>query len=955
MRARILTPLMALVIMAVPNAFGQTVGGTTGAITGKVADESGAVMPGVTVTVTSQALQGARTAVTGPDGTYLFQQVPPGTYRANFELAGFETVMREGVSVGLGLTATINVSMKLGSLSETLTVTGASPVVDVTATKTTTIFDSATIAAVPNSRDIWALLAVTPSVQMQRIDVGGSTAASQTGYSSYDTQSNQHRPLIEGLVMTEGTSGAGMFYDQGAIDQAAITTAGMPAEMPTPGIFTQIVFKSGGDIYTGHLYIDKEAQGLQSHNIDPSDTALCPSGRCLSVQPQDLNRNLGHYDFNSDIGGFITKDTLWWYFSGRLQDFNAQKPNLAIPYGGLTMQNAMGKVTYSANKNNKFTGFAMVNHLHDVNRLDTYLISAAVARHSGASSTWDNYWWTHLYKASWENVISSTTFLDVVGGQYKYNFFCNSYAPDMPAFADLATNVVSGGNQDGWATIPARNQALATLSKYKEGWAGSHNFKLGGEWLRETYTFLRGDRGNPALPNNAIQVLNNGNPSQVYLFQSPSESQNGLYTFSGFAQDTWKMSNRVTLNVGVRVDHYRAFLPAQEGPTGGWFNVSPPSSFAAINNVISWTLPAPRIGAIYDVSGDGKNVLKVNGSMYWWNPGTNISQNVNANPPNWYHAYSWADKNANGLWDPGEQGQLISQAGGVGSAVIDPNAKDQRTDELSTFFEHELMPSVALRGGYVYRRINNFLLLVNANRPYGAFNVPLSVTDPGPDGRLGNADDGGVIQAYNLNPAYLSLPVVNTETNLPGTATFHNVEVSMTKRPTGRWSLQSSFAYHWNRAMDTGYFGNTLRGTAAPANPNDTINTDGGRYDFTTWSAHVVSPVEVGWGLRVTPTLRLQSGQSFGRFIVAQLNYGAQRILTEPMDAERQANVVLLDARVERQFVMHQQKVAVFLDAFNITNANTAVNETWSSGASYLLPSVIVAPRILRFGAKFDW
>ena len=343
------------------------------------------------------------------------------------------------------------------------------------------------------------------------------------------------------------------------------------------------------------------------------------------------------------------------------------------------------------------------------------------------------------------------------------------------------------------------------------------------------------------------------------------------------------------------------------------------------------------------------------GRCTWWNPGTNISQNVNANPPNWVRVYGWTDKNPNGVWDPGEEGQLISQAGGVGSAVIDPNARDQRTSELSTFVEHELMPNVAFRAGYVFRQISNFLLLVNANRPYSAFNIPVTVTDPGPDGKLGTADDGGAIAAHNLNPAYLSLPVLNRETNLPGTAQFHNVEFSVTKRATGRWSLQSSFAYHWNRAMDSGYFGNTLRGTSVPANPNDTIGTDGGRYNFTTWSAHVVSPIDVGWGFRATPTLRLQSGQPFGRFIVAQLNYGAQRILTEPIDAERQSNIALLDARVERQVVIHQKKVSVFLDVFNITNSNTAVNETWSSGASYLLPSVIVAPRILRFGAKFDW
>jgi len=503
MRPWIFAIVVVLALTRAPESFAQTVGGTTGSISGKVTDTSAAVLPGVSVAISSPSMQGTRTAVTAGDGTYRFQGVPPGDYRIIFELAGFETAAREGVGVGLGFTATINMEMRLGSVVETVTVQGASPIVDVTSTKAATVFDAALIATVPNGRDFWSLLAVSPSMQMQRIDVGGSTSGSQTGYSAYDTQSNQHRPLIEGLVMTEGTSGAGMFYDQGAIDQAAINTGANAAEMPTPGVFTQIVFKSGGDSYNGHVYSELEAEALQAHNIDNSRTELCPSGRCLSVQPADLNRNLGHYDLDTDIGGFMVKSKLWWYFSGRLQKFTPQKANLAIPYGGLTMQNAMGKTTYSANKDNKITAFAMVNHLHDVNRLDTFIVPASVARHSVGDSTWNNYWWTHLYKVGWEDVLSDSMFLDVRGGQYKYNFFCNSYAPDAPAFADLATNVVSGGNQDGWATIPSRNQVLATLSEFKQGWGGSHNFKVGGEWLRETYTFLRGDRGNPALPGNS--------------------------------------------------------------------------------------------------------------------------------------------------------------------------------------------------------------------------------------------------------------------------------------------------------------------------------------------------------------------------------------------------------------------------------------------------------------------
>jgi hypothetical protein len=278
--------------------------------------------------------------------------------------------------------------------------------------------------------------------------------------------------------------------------------------------------------------------------------------------------------------------------------------------------------------------------------------------------------------------------------------------------------------------------------------------------------------------------------------------------------------------------------------------------------------------------------------------------------------------------------------------------KDQRTDEAATWLEHELMPNVGIRIGYVFRRISNFNVLVNVNRPFNAFNVPVAVADRGPTGA---GDAVATIQAFNLDPAYLPLPVLNTQTNLPGVAQFHNLEFSATKRATGRWSLQGSFAYHLNHAQDATYFGNRLRATAVPANPNDTINTDGGRYDFATWSAKALSTIDVLWGMRVTPTLRLQSGQPFGRIIVAQLNYGAQQILTEPLDSQRQPNVALIDARVEKLFRLGNQKLSAFVDVFNITNANTPVNLTWTSGSSYLLPSVFLAPRIMRLGLKLDW
>ena len=144
------------------------------------------------------------------------------------------------------------------------------------------------------------------------------------------------------------------------------------------------------------------------------------------------------------------------------------------------------------------------------------------------------------------------------------------------------------------------------------------------------------------------------------------------------------------------------------------------------------------------------------------------------------------------------------------------------------------------------------------------------------------------------------------------------------------------------------------------ANPNDAINTDDGRYDFTVWSAKLHGTYQAPWGLRVTPAVRMQSGQPFGRTISAGttngINYGSQRILTEPISSRRQDNIILFDVRVEKTLkVGAARSIGLFIDGYNLTNANPAANITWGSGTTFLLPVTIIAPRLARFGVKFDW
>ena len=939
-------------------AFAQ-VSATTGSINGKVSDATGGVLPGVTVTVSSPSMQGTRSDVSDASGEYRFPAVPPGQYRITYELGGFSTVVREGVQVGLGFTATVNTDMVVATLQETVTVTGASPVVDVTATTTSTNFGQEKLASLPNARDFWTVLAAAPAIVLTRIDVGGSAAGTQTGYAAYDTKEDQHRPMVEGIVNTEGTGAAGFYYDYGAIDEVAVQTKGHTAEMPWPGVWSNFIAKSGGNEYHGKIYADYQNKNIQARNIDDSATFLCPAGRCGNLQPSDLNRLEKYRDINGDIGGFIMRDKLWWYGSLRDQNVQVLLPNFPVKAFETSLRNITAKGTFALSQNNKLTAYGQWGQKAQPNRLDTFRIGATAARHTSADSTWEQRYWGHTYKAGYESVLSDRTFVEVRGGQFRYVWPNYRYSED-PAYQDIGNNLVSGGNRDGWFRTPSRNQVAGSMTYFKDGWAGDHNFKVGVEWFRETFTDERGIGVNGSVPGDVIHYLNNGLPAEVDLFATPSTSEQGLQTLGLYVQDSWRLNSRLTFNVGIRFDRYRAFLPEQEGPPVGRFNTTQ-VSFPEVSNAKTFNNPVPRLGMVFDLTGQGRTVLKANYARYAWNPGASVlAAELNPNTTDWYRRYTWADTNSNLLYDAGEERVLSAQFGGV-TAALDPNLKNTFTSEVSAWVEHELMPGFAVQGGYVYRSIDDFRVRVNQNRPMDAYNIPITIRDPGPDGVLNNADDGAGIPGFNLSADALARGVSNITTNLPGSAEFHTFELSATKRQTGRWSLQGSVSKRWNEDQSTAYFGNNLRVVTTPSTPNDLINTNGGRFKFSMWTMKVSGSYDAGWGIRLTPALRFQQGQPFGRTFLAGaangINYGTQRILAEPIDSQRQDDIAILDIRAEKFFNLGSagRRLGVFTDVYNIANSDAAQNIGWNAGSSYLLPVSIIGPRIMRFGAKFDW
>src|SRR6267143_1945652 len=407
MRRSLAAMLLASHLM-IGAASAQTVSATMGAIDGRVTDNTSAVLPGVTVTVSGPAMMGTRVATTNDEGAYRLAAVPPGEYTISFELDGFAPMKRTQIRVDLGFTVTLNVQMALGAVSENVTVTGASPVVDTASTKITTTFDAPTLASLPSgSRDYWSVLSETPALKLTRIDVGGSSAGSQSNYYAYGT-TGQNRPMIEGINSTQGTERFGNYVDMGSFDEIAVNAAAHTAEMAVPGIQMVFISKSGGNKYHGSLTGHYEYERWQSFNIDDRQIARGLTGGG-GLAPRDLNRLHKFRDTSADIGGYVVKDRLWWYGAVRDLETEVRVTNFQVKPFVTRLTSYTGKVTYTLTKNNKLIGYVERNTKHQPNRLDAFALGLT-GIDSSEDSSFDEWLYPRLYKAGWDTVLGDSVF-----------------------------------------------------------------------------------------------------------------------------------------------------------------------------------------------------------------------------------------------------------------------------------------------------------------------------------------------------------------------------------------------------------------------------------------------------------------------------------------------------------------------------------------------------------------
>jgi hypothetical protein len=963
--SNIIWALAAVLWLGAAPAFAQGGGASsTGSISGEVKDTQGGVLPGVTVSATSPAQIGVLTAVTNEAGIYRFPAVPPGEYRLQFELPGFQNVTRDGIRITLGFNAQVNVQLGVATLQETVTVSGESPVIDTSATRVQTNYNQQQLASIPNARDMWSLLSTTPSVTLNRVDVGGATMGTQTTYFAYG-YSGQNRPLVEGINTTEGTSAAGFYLDYGSFEEVFIGAAGNSAEMPNPGVLTQFVSKSGGNNLSLNLYYDFETESIQSTNL--TDEQVAPF---TAIRDKNGNRLSDYKNLNVGVGGPIIRDKFWGFFA-----YLNQQNSVAAPPSGSFLDgtpfntklfNYTGKGTYQLNQAHKIVGYLQHGTKQQPNRTDINTGGAPVHITADSTTLQDSPSW--VYKGEWNGTVGQNMFAEFRTGQFGYNFGLTSNT-GATRYESLTLHQVLGGGRD-WMNKRRRDQYTGAVSLFKDNFlGGSHNFKFGGEFLNESGNII----WNQGYADNVIHFVNGDltgplsatTPNSVRLYFN-SDSKNGLYTTSFFITDTWTL-NRLTLNLGARYDRYRAWLPAQSLPAGRF---TEGATYAEVSEVILFQHLVPRLGATYDLRGDGKTVLKANWGRFAFNPGVNLADASNPNTSTQYEVWTWDDINGDRVFQLNERvgAQPTQKFGGAVNTSIDPNLENSYTDEASIFVERALLADLGIRVGYVWKKDYNGWQQMNDGRPFSAYNVPVTIIDPGPDGSVATTADNGTLQLFNLDDP--TRPNRNVVRNVEGyEGDYNTLEFATNKRFSNRWSMNASYSYTWTHEFHNTYFGNRFASVVQnsslfgvyPNNPNEFLE-----HDYTNWNAKISGTVDAGWGLRVTPVLKMQSGAPYGRYINVAgctatvttncLNYGAQLVLVEPIGTRRQDTVSVFDFRVEKQMRFNDRaRAGLFFDVFNTFNSNTAVNMWWQAGSRFERASTVLGPRIAKFGVKFDW
>lgn len=980
---RIICALIVALLMSLP----LSAQSTTGTINGRVSDASDAVIPGVSVTLTSPVIQGSQNVITDEAGTYRFILLPPGTYALKYELPGFKTVLREGIIVQGSRTVTLPITLDVATVAETVTVSGESPVVDVQNATIGVAFNTTLLRDLPNQRDVWAVLGQTPGITMTRFDVGGSTAGTQTGYRGYGI-SGQQWITVDGVSTTEGAgTGAGMYYDYGAFAEITVQAAANSAEVALAGVYTNTVMKTGGNQIRGQAYLDWEDKSFQGDNITQ---ALKDQGLTQSDKFARYN------DFNFNAGGPFKKDKFWWFASIKDQYIGLTTPlnkSATDLTGGGTFSTRLGgvsaKLNYQLTPKNQLAWSMQRTTKGQPFRNG----QGANAKNYIIDSTQNEQAWYMTNKGQITSIISNRMTLD--GAWLWYHLYDPRYVQSKATpYSDTQTGIVRGAFGAENDTYRNRHQFYVNLAYNKSGLGGSHDFKFGYGEIYENNGGKTDCEFNDA-PHSTVPCVTltytNGAPNTVVVRDAPlPDNKNEMLSTYFFAQDKWQIGRRLTANIGVRFDRYHSWFPESTNPGTGPFASTqffPTARFKtpyARQDMPILQRVVPRVALAYDVFGNTKTAVKGSWGRYTENTST-FASNIN---PLAVHSNTYGGCTATvraNCWDgsPVTLAMIAamtpqSTTGFTALPTVDPNLKLAYTDEYTAGIEQQIVPDLGFSALYVRKVGHLDRGILNRTYKTNEF-APVTGIDLGPDGLLNTSDDKRVT-IYERVPATRGSDLLLT--NFDSGSNYSTIEFTVTKRFTKKWQLITG--YDWTKlnrdrcegcpgVSSTAGFGGTTS-----LDPNVTAIQNG---HYHQWTYKVLGVYQFPKGIQVSGTWNAQQGAPYSRSMqfssalrnilnpdgttrTSNLRQGAQTIWIEP-NAYYLPATKLINLRVEKKFrITERQSIDGMFDVFNIFNWNTVVGRDSTtarltvSGKNiprFGAANGILSPVIFRLGVRYSF
>ena len=946
-RMRIFGLVFLFVICCASGVLAQI--GQTGAITGTVADDTGAALPGVGVTLKSPAIVLPQlVTVTNEKGIYRFPSLPPGLYELTFEMTGMNTVVRKGIKLSIGQTSAINVVLQVKTLEESVVVIGKAPTLDKESTAGATSLDKIMIASVPSERDLGSYFALTPGVSNEPTKAGETQ---NWGNSAYGSTVRDNAFNLDGVNLSDPLVGTqNVEFGMDIMEELSVQAGGLPAEFGSVmGAVVNVVTKSGGNNFSGSASFYFKNDSLQSDNSKGTPLEGFKGGFRQAYEP------------TVTFGGPALKDKFWFFASFAYKKLSLFAP-AGFPYGGdPTIQHTIEmnsyfpylKFTYQPNQQNKFSL--------------SYNYSGIITPQEGqnALNSEDTVWRreriSHVFNLQWTRFFSQSFFMNFKAAYLESN---HNLKPNKKGtmWIDLATGAWTGGISFDDLFHDPRLQVNVDGTYFADNLAGSHEFKFGGElsWVEMSRTGnIYAD--NPYNYYFGYKIF--GMP-YIGIYQEPSIQKFRMMNYAAFLQDSWAVTKNLTLNLGLRLSFQNGIIPKQnEGAVDKTFLGVPysqavPATFTALK----WTSLSPRVGLIYDITGDGKTLFKASFSRYdQSNLGINF-MNANPNQPLSYAFLVFPD----GTPVPGGIFQVAfpmgAKIGYKGQSVKVPY-----NDEIIVGLEREIIEDFSLGVRYIRKRDKNLIYEIDANsldadRLMNNGEIvwtnweQVSFTDP---------YDGSQQQAWNnLDPARANdLYLVNP----PGAnRDYDGAQITLNKRFSHGWSLMSSYVYSNSRGLIGTDFG-ASQPTAMYnlfVNPNSHINASG-RFPLERGHMFQLYGYFVGpWGINIGGNSRVMSGQRYTRTLNTlnagvMLNQVQEAILAEKKGSRGYPTQMVFDLRAEKVFKLgDRMSFAAFVDGFNIFNANKSIEVQTESGSPVLQFDQVLAimqPRIFRVGVKFEF